>query len=155
MKSDLELKKKIEEELWWEPNVNAAEIGVEVTDGIVTLHGRVETFSKKEAAERTVKRLADVRALANEIKVGIPGLTEICNTDIARAAEKALASEAYLPDDHIKVTVERGWVTLEGKVERQFEKDLARQAVLYLQGVRGVTNQITISPKVNMVQVEA
>jgi osmotically-inducible protein OsmY len=155
MKSDLELKRNIEEELWWEPSVNAAEIGVEVSGGVVTLHGRVESFAKKEAAEYAVKRLAEVKALANEIKVGVAGFTELSSTDIARAAEQALATEAYLPDDHIKVTVEGGWVTLEGKVERQFEKDMATQAVLYLQGVHGVTNHITLSPKMALAEVAA
>ncbi|MCL5006482.1 MAG: BON domain-containing protein [Acidobacteria bacterium] len=155
MKTDLELKKDIEEELRWEPTVNAAEIGVEVTDGVVTLHGRVDSFARKEAAELAAKRLPEVRALANEIRVEVPGFNELCNTDIARAAERALESEAYLPDERIKVTVDSGWIKLEGEVGRQFEKDLARQAVLYLQGVRGVTNQIILSPKMALNEVEA
>ncbi|MCL5669982.1 MAG: BON domain-containing protein [Acidobacteria bacterium] len=154
MKNDLELKKDIEEEIQWEPSVNAAEIGVEVTDGVVTLHGRVDSAASKEAAESAAKRLSGVRALANEIKVGFTGFGEICNTDIARAAERALESEAYLPDDRIKVTVDGGWITLEGEVDRQFEKDLARQAVLYLKGVKGVTNRITLNLKMEPAEMD-
>ena len=154
MKSDMQLQRDVLDELKWDPAVNAAQIRVEVKDGLVTLAGRVEYFAEKWAAEWAAKRVSGVKALAVEIKVEPIGFRELIDADIARAAENALQWHAYVPQDRIKVTVEDGLITLEGEVEKQFEKETARQVVLHLAGVKGVSNQIVLKPKVEPTEVQ-
>jgi len=147
MNSDRKLQIDVLDELRWEPGVNATDIGVSVKDGVVTLEGSVDSFAEKWAAEEAVKRLPGVKALAVEIEVTLPGASERNDADIARAAENALEWNVSVPQDRIKVTAENGFLTLEGEVDRQFQRSAAEQAVRHLTGVKGVTNEITIKPK--------
>jgi len=146
MKSDTELQKNVLDELRWEPGVKATNVGATVNDGVVTLGGTVDSFAEKWAAERAVKRLPGVKALAIEIEVKLPGSSERTDADIARAAENALEWNVSVPHDRIKVTAERGFLTLEGEVDWQFQRSAAEGAVHYLVGVKGVTNEITLKP---------
>jgi osmotically-inducible protein OsmY len=154
VKSDMQLQRDVSEELKWDPAVNAAQIRVEVKDGAVTLVGRVEYFAEKWAAEWAAKRVSGVKELAVEIEVKPIRFRKLRDADIARAAENTLKWHAYVPQDRIKVTVEDGWITLEGEVEKQFEKETARQVVLHLAGVKGVSNQIVLKPKVEPIEVK-
>jgi osmotically-inducible protein OsmY len=148
MKNDRELQLDVLDELRWEPGVNATDIGATVKDGVVTLEGTVDSFAEKWAAERAVKRLPGVKALAVELEVKLPGSSERTDADIARAAENALDWDISVPEDRIKVTAEKGFLTLEGEVDWEYQRSAAERAVLYLTGVQGVTNEITIKPKV-------
>jgi len=154
VKSDMQLQRDVSEELKWDPAVNAEQIRVEVKDGVVTLAGRVEYFAEKWAAEWAAKRVSGVKELAVEIEVKPIRFRELRDADIARAAENALKWHAFVPQDRIKVTVEDGWIILEGEVEKQFEKETARQVVLHLAGVKGVSNQIVLKPKVEPTEVK-
>jgi osmotically-inducible protein OsmY len=126
--------------------VNATEIGVAVKDGVVTLSGYVHCFPEKWAAERAVKRVLGVKAVAEEIKVILPGSAERTDVDIARAAETALEWNTIVPHDRVKVMVEDGKITLEGKVDSYPQKVAAHDALHYLTGVKGVDNRITVQP---------
>ena len=154
MKSDRELQIDVLDELRWEPGVNATDIGATVKDGVVTLEGTVDSYAEKWAAERAVKRLSGVKALAVELEVKLPGSSERTDADIARAAENALDWNISVPEDRIKVTVENGRITLEGEVDWQFQRSAAEGAVLHLTGVKGVSNQITVKPKVAPTEVK-
>jgi len=154
MKSDRELQLDVLDELRWEPGVNATDIGATVKDGVVTLEGTVDSFAEKWAAEKAVKRLPGVKALAVELKVKLPGSSERSDADIARAAENALDWNISVPKDRIKVTSEKGFLTLEGEVDWQFQRSAAEGAVNYLTGVKGVSNQITVKPKVAPTEVK-
>jgi osmotically-inducible protein OsmY len=154
MKSDMQLQSDVLDELKWDPAVNAAQIRVEVKDGLVTLAGRVEYYAEKWAAEWAAKRVSGVKAVAVDIRVEPIALRELTDTDIARAAENSLKWHAHVPQDRIKVTVQKGWITLEGEVEKQFERETARQVVLHLAGVTGVSNQIVLKPKVEPTEVK-
>ena len=154
-KSDVDLRNDVLAELKWEPSVKGAEIGVAVKDGVVTLTGYVDSFSEKWAAERATKRVSGVKAVAEEIEVRLPGLSERTDVDIARAAENALGWNVWVPKDRIKVIVERGWITLEGEVDRQYQRETAEDAVLHLTGVKGVSNHIMIKPTVSPTDVKA
>jgi osmotically-inducible protein OsmY len=145
--SDLELQWAVMEELKWEPRVNPAHIGVSVKNGVVTLTGHVSSYAEKYAAERAAKRVRGVRAVANEIDVKLPGSSRITDEDIATAAVNALRSNVAVPADRVKVTVNKGWVTLEGEVEWQYQRIAAENAVRYLPGVTGVTNLIVVKPR--------
>ena len=155
MKSDMQLQRDVLDELKWDPAVNAAQIRVEVKDGMVTLAGRVESFAEKWAADSAAKRVSGVKALAVEISVEPTRFRELTDADIARAAENALKWHAHVPQNRIKVTVEKGRVTLEGEVEKQFEREVALQVVLHLAGVTGVSNQIVLKPEVEPTEVTA
>jgi len=154
MKNDRELQIDVLDELRWEPGVNATDIGATVKDGVVTLEGTVDSFAEKWAAERAVKRLPGVKALAVELEVKLPGSCERNDADIARTAKNVLEWDVLVPHDRIKVTVENSRITLEGEVDWQFQRSAAERAVLRLTGVKGVTNQITIKPKVAPIQVK-
>jgi len=154
MKSDRELQIDVVDELRWEPGVNAANIGVTVKDGVVTLQGTVDSFAEKWAAEKAVKRLPGVRALALELEVKLPGSSERTDADIAEAAENTLKWDVLVPYDRIKVTAESGRITLEGEVDWQFQRSTAEGDVLHLTGVKGVINLITVKPKVAPTEVK-
>lgn len=111
-------------ELEWEPQVRSAEIGVSVKDGIVTLSGAVDSYSKRYHAERAAKRVAGVKAVVNDLEVHLPSSSERTDEDIARAALRALEGRITVPRDRIKVTVSDGWITLEGEVEWQYQRRL-------------------------------
>ena len=146
--NDTELQRKVEEELRWEPSVNAAAIGVTVKNGVVTLTGTVSYYGEKWAAERAIKRVGGVTAVAEELKVQPTGSAKRTDTDIAAAAVQALQWRLWVPNQ-VKVKVEEGWVTLEGEVEWQYQKSTAEDAVRYLTGVKGVSNLVSVKPKVN------
>jgi len=152
---DLELKKSVESELNFEPSINAAEIGVAVKGGIVTLSGRVPSYWEKIAAERAAARVSGVKAVANELEVRLPGSSERTDEDIARAAVDTLRWTVLVPQDKIKVKVSKGWVTLEGSVDWQYQKSAAEKAVRKLVGVVGVSNLIEVKPAVSKAEVKS
>jgi len=147
--TDSELQRDVLDELKWEPTVDAAHIGVAVKDGVVTLSGHVPSYAEKYAAERAAKRVHGVKAVANEIDVKLPGSSQLSDADIAAEVVNALKANYYVPDDKIKVTVSKGWVTLEGEVEWNHQKIAAENAVRDLAGVKGLSNLITVKPRVS------
>jgi len=134
-------------ELKWEPRLAPNEIGVAVKDGVVTLMGWVDTYQKKWAAEEAAHRVRGVRAVANDIEVRLPSMAERTDADLAAAAVRALEWDAFVPVDKLDVTISKGWVTLRGEVEWQYQKEDAERVVRRLSGVRGVTNLITVRPR--------
>jgi osmotically-inducible protein OsmY len=147
--TDLELKKSVESELSYEPSINPAEIGVAAKDGIVTLTGRIPSYWEKVAAERAAMRVAGTKAVVNQIEVRLPTSSERTDEDIARAALDALKWSVLIPPDRIKVKVSKGWVTLEGMVDWQFQKTAAENAVRKLYGVLGVSNFVEVKVSVS------
>jgi osmotically-inducible protein OsmY len=126
--------------------VDAAAIGVAVTDGIVTLSGHVASHAEKVAAERTVARVVGVQAIVTELDVKLPGSIQVSDEDIARAAIAALCWNTLIPHDRIRVQVEGGWITLEGDVEWHYQKTAAYNAVCNLNRVRGVSDNVVVRP---------
>jgi osmotically-inducible protein OsmY len=155
MKTDAQLKQDVNAELNWEPSVNAAEIGVEVKDGIVTLAGHVSSYAEKWGAESAAQRVSGVRALAIEINVKLPGSSTRTDTDIARAADNVLQWTSALPADAVKVKVESGWITLTGEVSWDYQRRAATDAVRSLLGVAGVSDQIVIKSMVSALVVKS
>jgi len=142
--SDEEIQRRVLDELKWDPEVEPTDVGVAVKNGIVTLTGTVASYAMKFAAERAAKRVDGVKAVANDIQVKLPFEKTRTDTDIAEAAVNALKWDVEVPADRIKVTVHNGWVTLEGDVEWNFEREAAERDVRYLTGVKGVTNLIKV-----------
>jgi osmotically-inducible protein OsmY len=148
MLNNLELQKKVLEALDWEPSLDATRIGVAASGGVVTLTGQVPSYADRLAAERVVKQIAGVKGLANDVEVRLPGDARRTDTDLAAAAVKALEWDVRVPHQGIKLRVSDGWLTLEGQVEWQFQREAADRAVRHLLGVRGVSNQIALKARV-------
>jgi len=147
MRADSNIKRDVEEELKWEPNVDATDIAVAVKNGVVTLTGFVRSYAHKLAAERATKKVAGVVGLANDIEVRLPGADARPDPEIAR--EIAAELKLWLPysAEHIKAVVKNGWVTLEGEVEWNYQRDHAERAVRWIKGVNGVSNLIRLKPR--------
>lgn len=147
MKSDLEIQKNVMDEIKWEPSLNPSEIGVAVKNGIVTLSGQVDSFFKKQTAERAVKRVKGVKAVAEDIQIGVSPSYERSDADIATAVFNALKWHAAVQEDKIKIKVENGIVKLEGDVECEYQRKNAKTAIENLSGVIAVNNLIRVKPK--------
>lgn len=155
MKTDSQLQQDVMAELKWEPAVHAAQIGVEVKDGVVTLAGEVSSYYEKLNAEHAAQRVAGVKALAVEMTVKIGEFGKRSDADIAQSAKNIIGWTSSLPADAVKVMVEGGWLTLSGDVEWQFQRQDAANSVRYLSGVRGVSNQIAIKPTLSATAVKS
>ena len=145
MKTDSEIQKDVMDELKWEPMLNASEIGVAVKNGVVTLSGTVNSFAKKTAAEEAAKKIGGVKAVAEDIEVVLTSGGKRTDALIAEAVVNALKWNSSVPDEKIRIGVENGWVTLEGEVEWEFQRQAAKTAVADLTGVRGISNLIKLS----------
>jgi osmotically-inducible protein OsmY len=148
MKTDGKLQKDVMDELKWEPTIHAAEIGVAVKDGVVTLSGSVDSYGKKWAADRAAKRVLGVKAVAEEIKVTLADSHKRADKEIAQTATNVLGWNHWIPSNRVKVMVQDGRITLSGDVDYYFQKEHAEDAVRHLIGVLGVINSITIKPPV-------
>ena len=153
VKTDTQLQKDVQEELSWEPSVTASEIGVAVSDGVVTLAGTVPTYAEKFAAQRAARRVLGVKAIAEDLKVKVYGLHKRNDTEIAEAAAGG-PQATRLGADRILATVENGWITLRGQVSWGYQRDAAFDAVRFLPGMTGVSNDITIKPTVQPYKVK-
>ena len=157
MTNSTNLQHAVQEELEWEPSVDASQIGVAaIQSGVVTLTGTVPTYAEKVSAERAAKRVLGVRVVANDIEVQPIGSMKRTDTDIAQAVLRGLDWDIAVPDEKIKARVDDGWVTLEGEVALQFQRAAAENAVRRLSGVRGVTNEIRLQvrPSVQPTEVK-
>ena len=154
MKTDAEIQKDVMDELKWIPLLKSAEIGVAVKNGVVTISGIVDTYSKKVSAEKAAARVAGVRAVAEDIEVKVSGTGKRTDTEIAEAVLNALKWHSAMQDNKIKVKVDNGWVTLEGEVEWEFQRSAARLMVEDLQGVAGIINSIRIASKLSASDVK-
>ena len=134
MKTDSDLKRDVAAELSWDPAVQATAIGVAVKDGVVTLTGHLDTYAEKEATLRAVRRVAGVKAIAIEIDVKLSAQHQRSDTDIAASAEQALKWNTSLPVDAVRMTVDHGWITLQGEVEWEFQRRSVEQAIRPLMG---------------------
>lgn len=154
MKTDEDIKKDVLEELNWQPDIDETQIGVIVEEGIVTLTGTLDSFAKKLAAERAVKKVAGVRGLAMDVQVLFGEAFKRTDSEIARAAADALKWNATVPQEHIMLKVEDGRVFLSGKLEWGYQKYAAINVLRHLQGVREVhAEDLVVEPRIRVVDV--
>jgi osmotically-inducible protein OsmY len=148
MRSDSDIKRDVEEELRWEPNLDPTDIAIAVKNGVATLTGFVKSYAQKFAAERAAKRVEGVVAVVNDLEVRLPGADERPDPEIARDIVANL--KTWLPNswENVKVIVKNGWVTLEGEVEWNYQREYAERAVRWVRGVKGVSNLIRLQPRV-------
>lgn len=154
MKTDAQLRADIQAELEWDPAITSTDVGVIVDHGVVTLTGHLGSCAEKLAVERAAQRVGGVKALAVETSVKLAAGLERTDADIAQAVARALEWNVRVPRDAVRPMVERGWVTLAGEVEWDYQRRAAESAVRNLLGVTGVTNLMTINPQVCSADVE-
>jgi osmotically-inducible protein OsmY len=155
MRTDAELQRAIQDELDFEPSVIATDIGVTVKEGIATLFGTVSSYAEKWAAERAAERVSGLRALAKDLTVKLPGDSERSDADIAAAALHALAWDTQVPDEKLQVEVQKGFVSLKGQVDWNYQREAAAYDVRKLTGVVGVGNQITLAATASAKEVRS
>jgi osmotically-inducible protein OsmY len=153
MSQDTHLQLSVLAELEWEPSVTAAHIGVAADAGVVTLTGRVESYAQKHAAEAAARRVKGVLAVAEELEVQVPFERKRGDKEIAAAIVDRLAWDVSVPRDAVRVRVEKGWVTLAGEVDWQYQREAAEQDVRRLHGVVGVSNQVSLKPRVSTANI--
>jgi osmotically-inducible protein OsmY len=144
MKTDADLKREVEAELAWDPAVKSTAIGVAVKDGVVTLSGHLESYAEKRAIEKALRRLQGVKAIALELDVRLAPDHQRSDTEIAQAAEAALKWNAQVPADAVRITVDKGWITLEGEVDWDYQRRSIEKTMANLRGVTGVGSEITL-----------
>jgi osmotically-inducible protein OsmY len=154
MKTDLQIQKDVMAQLQWESILNSSEIGVAVKDGVVTLSGIVDTYTKKVEAEKAAKKVGGVKAIAVDIQVGVSPIFKKKDSEIAETILNALRAHTAIIEDRIKIKVENGVVSLEGDVEWEYQRKAAQNAIENLPGVRDVLNLITVRPKVMAQDIE-
>ena len=151
--TDKDLKQHVQSALDWEPSLDASDIGVSVDEGVVTLRGNVASYAEKVTAERVALRVYGVKAVANDLAVHLVSGFERTDTEIAQAAVAALKWNTMVPNDRVTVTVANGWLAVNGTLDWQYQKDAAARAVRDLTGVKGVTNNIIVQPRVKTLDV--
>lgn len=154
MKTDSEIKQDVLDELAWQPNIDETEIGVIVEDGVVTLSGVINKYSKKIAAEKAVKGVLGVKAIAGDIEVKYGNDFKKTDKEIAKAVVDALEWNSSVPEEDLTVKVEDGWVYLSGEVKWGYQKNAAKRTVENLLGVRSVFNNISIKQEVKPYEVK-
>lgn len=152
-RSDSSIRDDVQFEMKYDPKITSSDIGVAVKDGVVTLTGYVSSYWEKDAAEKAAKRVYGVRAVANDLQIKLT--YSRTDPEIARDVVHELESHISIPSDKIKATVKNGWVTLEGTVDWQYQKNLAESSVKKLKGVLGVTNNIQLKPNVSPTEVKS
>lgn len=154
MKNDSQIQSDVQNQLKWEAILNASEIGVAVKNGVVTLSGIVDTYPKKLAAEKVAKTVYGVKAIALDIQVGISPAMSKSDTEIAEACVTALKWDSSVPEDKIKIKVENGNVVIEGMVEWSYQRLAAKNAIINITGVKGVSNLITVKQKPSSIDIK-
>jgi osmotically-inducible protein OsmY len=148
MRLDSDIERDVEDELRWDPGVDATGIGVAVHNGVVTLSGFVHSYGQRKQAERDVERVAGVVGVADDIEVRLAIIDKRPDPDIVRDAVSALKLKLPFSSENIKVVARGGWLTLEGAVEWNYARERAESAVKSVLGVKSVTNSIAVTPKV-------
>ena len=146
MKTNEQLQQDVQDAIKWEPLLHPAEIGVTAADGVVSLTGTVDSFSKKKQAENAARNVAGVRVLVENIQVKLPDSKVKTDAEIGAEIISAFASNVIIPQDKIKVKVENGWVDLDGELPWDYQREITENAIQFLPGIKGIFNNITINP---------
>jgi osmotically-inducible protein OsmY len=155
MRTDSDIKRDVEAELKWDPDIDPTDIGVAVKSGVVTLTGFARSYSQQYQAERDAKRVLGVRGLANDIAVRLPADSQRPDPEIARDAVEALKAELPYSSANMKVVVKDGWLSLEGSAEWNYQRTRAEEAVRRIKGIKGVSNLIVLKPRVAATEIRS
>jgi len=155
MNPDFDLQERVTDELEWEPSVDASHVGVSETGGIVTLSGYVGSYFEKKKCEEIAKKVAGVRAVVDELDLNMPGMATRSDLEIAESAVYTLGQNVLVPPNRVQVTVDNGWITLDGEVEWQYQRHAAEDALKIMTGLRGITNKLRVRPAVKVGDIKS
>ena len=155
MKTDMQLQRDVLDELQWEPSIHAAGVGVEVSDGVVTLMGSVGSYPEKWEAEKAAQRVAGVRALAVDLEVDVSGSVTHGDAAIAHTAAQLLRWMVLDPLGSVRVLVEDGWIELTGELSWNFQRLAIAASLQHIAGVKGINNYLTLKSGVSQAKVKA
>lgn len=153
--TDRQLQDNVQAALDWEPSIDITDVGVTVDQGVVTLRGDVKSYAEKASAERVVLGVYGAKAVANDLRVRLSSSRDRTDGDIALAAVNALKWNSLIPADKVSVSVSQGWVTLKGDLDWNYQKEAADRVIRDLIGVVGVSDNITVRPRVSVVDIES
>jgi osmotically-inducible protein OsmY len=153
MRADSDIRRDVEDELRWDPDIDATDIAVTVKNGVVTLAGFVRSYMQKYQAEADAKRVAGVVAVANDIEIRVPDVDERPDPEIARDAVARIKGELPYAWEKMRVIVKQGWLTLEGEVEWNYQRERAEEAVRRVRGMKGITNSIEVKPRATPMEI--
>jgi osmotically-inducible protein OsmY len=153
MRADSDIRRDVEDELRWDPDIDATDIAVTVKNGVVTLAGFVRSYMQKYQAEADAKRVAGVVAVANDIEIRLPDVDERPDPEIARDAVARIKGELPYAWEKIRVIVKQGWLTLEGEVEWNYQRERAEEAARRVRGMKGITNSIEVKPRATPMEI--
>lgn len=154
MRVDNDIRRDVEDELRWDPDIDPTDIAVTVHNGVVTLAGFVRSYMQKLQAEAAAKRVAGVLAVANDLEVRVPEIDERPDPEIARDAVSRIKAELPYSWEKIRVVVKNGWLTLEGEVEWNYQRQRAEETVRRVRGIKGVSNSVAVKPHVAPVEIK-
>ena len=154
MRTDSEIKRDVEDELKYDASVDSSDIGVSVKNGVVALTGFVHSYGQKLQAETDAKRVNGVLGVANDIEVRIASVDARPDPDIARDVIAQIKLELPYSHENLKAVVKKGWVTLEGNAEWNYQRTAAESAARRVNGVLGVSNFIKLAPRVSPMEVK-
>lgn len=154
MKTDRQIQQDVLSELAWDPSINAAHIGVQVDDSIVTLSGKINNLADKWRIEKAARRVHGVKGMAIDLKVEMVGESVRSDSDIAHTAKMVLDWNPALPKNSVEIMVEKGWITLTGQLEWNYQREIAQKVVSHLVGVTGVSNQLAIKASISNVEIK-
>lgn len=147
MKDDNQLKQDVMTELAWDPAINADAIGIAVANGVVTASGHIGSFAEKRAIEKALRRVGGVMAIALDLEVIASPQYRRDDTALAAAIQNALKWSSVVPADKVRAMVDKGWVTLSGELDWDYQRVAAEKAVRPLMGVIGISNEISLSTR--------
>jgi len=154
MRTDSDVKRDVEDELKYDASVDSSDIGVSVKNGVVALTGFVHSYSQKLQAEADAKRVSGVLGVANDIEVRVASVDARPDPEIARDVIAQIKLELPYSHESLKAVVKKGWVTLEGNLEWNYQRTAAESAALRVNGVLGVSNFIKLAPRVSPMEVK-
>ncbi len=154
MKTDAQLQKEVMDELKWQPILSSSQIGVAVRNGIAELSGTVDSYAEKKAAERATFKVAGIKGITESIKINLGFGSQKNDVELAEAVLNALKWNVKVPSEDVRVKVENGWVTVEGQVDWDYQRNAIRKTVENLTGVKGLTNTVSLSPRVHVSDVK-
>jgi osmotically-inducible protein OsmY len=154
MRTDSDVKRDVEDELKYDASVDSSDIGVSVKNGVVALTGFVHSYSQKLQAEADAKRVSGVLGVADDIEVRVTSVDARPDPEIARDVIAQIKLELPYSHESLKAVVKKGWVTLEGNAEWNYQRTAAESAALRVNGVLGVSNFIKLAPRVSPMEVK-
>lgn len=143
--SDVQLKATVNEELSYVAGIGADRLVVAAHDGVVTLSGDTDSLPERYTAKLAAARVFGAKAVTDAMVVRIPDAPEVDDADLAAMAGRMLDWAVDVPAGAVRASAHDHVITLSGTVARHDQREAAARTVMYLRGVTGITNAVTLN----------